>query len=105
MKLEKLKAVVVITALFLAAWPAHGASKTPWFEGHGDLGVNFSNGAWHWYVEQGQVVDAVVISLQDITRKEIPDLPAFSFLGIVGAVSGARGLRPRHLADDPGLLP
>jgi surface-anchored protein len=61
-----------------------GAEKFIWSEGHGDLAVNYANGEWQWQAQEGKDPDRVIIRLGDLTRKEIPANPAFSFLGTAG---------------------
>lgn len=78
--------LIIHLAAFCALPPfAHAAEKFIWSEGHGDLAVDYVTGTWQWHVEEGKEVDQVIIRLNDVARKEIPDNPSFSFLGIAGA--------------------
>lgn len=84
--MKRLLSVCQITtaALWGGFLSLQAADQISWSDGHGDLAVNYRDGTWRWQVEEGRDLDAVVIRLNDITRKEIPANPAFSFLGAVG---------------------
>jgi surface-anchored protein len=84
MKLKNRRSTPALTALLIAAFSVHGAEKFVWTDGHGDLAVNYANGRWIWYAAEGHQVDQVIVRLNEVTRTQIPDLPAFSFLGKAG---------------------
>lgn len=84
MKLLLLKRIFTSTVLALAICSSHPAERFEWADGHGDLGVSYADGNWFWHAHQGKPVDQVSIRLEDITRHEIPDDPAFEFLGSSG---------------------
>ena len=73
------RALLLATTCMVAA-----GEKITWSEGHGDLKVNYLNRQWQWHAEQDKPVDDVIIRLNDVTRRKIPNLPQFSFLGPVG---------------------
>jgi surface-anchored protein len=75
-KFPHLAALIVLTST--------RAEKLVWSEGHGDLAVNYVNGAWQWNAEEEKAVDSVIIRLNDVARNEIPANAAFSFLGTTG---------------------
>lgn len=84
MKSENRNLVLLTVAFFAVSFPVHAAEKVVWSEGHGDVAVNYANGSWLWYAEVGKEVDQVIIRLNDMGRNQIPNLPAFSFLGTAG---------------------
>jgi surface-anchored protein len=78
--LTLLAAAVLGTALH----PSSAADKFIWTDGHGDLGVNYVNGSWEWFAEEGRPVDGVIVSLRDNARTAVPANPSFAFLGNAG---------------------
>jgi len=77
-------ALALLLAVPLLHSTLHAGDKFIWSDGHGDLGVNYLNGSWEWFVEEGLVVDEVIINLRDNARAPIPASPNFSFLGTPG---------------------
>lgn len=75
-----------VGSLLVAFALLHGqaADRFVWVDGHGDLGVGYSDGAWSWHAHQAKPVDQVIIRLEDVARNEIPANPAFEFLGEPG---------------------
>lgn len=56
-----------------------------WREGHGDVGVDYIGGSWHWKVEEGRDVATTRIVVQDNARLSVPPNPNFAFLGEPGS--------------------
>lgn len=84
MKLNKPNSIPIIAACLATALSTQAAERFVWSDGHGDLAVNYRDGAWQWNAEEGKEVDRVIIRLNDSTRNQVPANPDFSFLGTAG---------------------
>jgi surface-anchored protein len=84
MKLIYFNRYPLAAAIMLGACSLNAAEKIVWSEGHGDISIQYTAGEWQWFAEEGKEVGDVIIRLNDVSRSEIPDLPAFAFLGPVG---------------------
>src|SRR5687767_8902244 len=72
MKSENRNPILLIAAFLAAFCSVHAAEKLVWTDGHGDVAVNYANGTWLWYAEEGKEVDQVIIRLNDVGRNQIP---------------------------------
>ena len=85
MKLKNANRNTISCVLLLAAnCLASAGEKINWSEGHGDLKVNYLNGEWQWHAEEDKPVEDVIIRLNDVARRKIPNLPQFFFMGAAG---------------------
>jgi surface-anchored protein len=72
-----------MTGALLAAGVS-GQGKTIVSDGHGDVGAHYENGIWRWSMfHDGDPADYIV-GIDNDGKLQIPDLPAFSFLGSPG---------------------
>ena len=55
-----------------------------WSSGHGDILINYANGAWDYKARIDSEPENVNIVLEDVSRTSIPSNPNFNFLGAVG---------------------
>ena len=74
--------VAAVLAMSLSSSLAN--ERELWTDGHGDLQVGYSDGAWNWGVWINSAPDEVSIGLGQESKALVPDNPNFEFLGAPG---------------------
>ncbi|MCD8535956.1 MAG: choice-of-anchor M domain-containing protein [Verrucomicrobia bacterium] len=82
--------IVMVWLVWAMGWAGWGNSLSArerelWLDGHGDIFVNYAAGEWGWRIDPGEVSSLVVVSLDSLSRLEVPENEAFEFLGEVGS--------------------
>lgn len=72
-------------AIVLTTNPTQADERIRWSSGHGDIQVQYVNGAWEYGVQNGSHAEDVIIELGEATRTVIPSSTNFAFLGTPGA--------------------
>ena len=68
----------------LLASGVSGQGKTIVSDGHGDVGAHYENGIWRWSMLRDGDPSDYIVGIDNDGKLQIPDLPAFSFLGNPG---------------------